>query len=112
MINVESEKTGLDLNLKRTETMVVSKKTVTPESSVMLNETMLKRVNRCNRYLHDSRWEMHNRNIQQDQSDKVSLHTNELKCEKYSLTNRNFSISVRPRAFLSLDFMLACGREA
>ena len=42
-ITVESEKMEIGLNVKETETMVVSKKTVIPKAWVMLNGTLLNR---------------------------------------------------------------------
>ena len=42
----KSENIGLGLNVEKTETMAMSKKTVIPKGSVMLNGTRLKQVNR------------------------------------------------------------------
>ena len=44
IINDESEKMGLSLNAKKTETMVISKKTVIPQCKVNVNGSELKQV--------------------------------------------------------------------
>ena len=44
----ESEKKGLSLNKKKTEVMVISKKTCTPACNIVMNGTVLKQVHKFN----------------------------------------------------------------